>query len=565
MLVDGVHSTLGVHALLGPHPDRIELTQADDLVAALDHLALNSFDVVLFALSPGGDRGRKDLRKVLVSAPDVPLIVLALAGDVKLAEQSITKGAQDFWLSPGESGDQLMRTIASAISRKSSLDQLVHRANYDRVTGLPNRYLFEDRLRHAAAQAERHDRPMAVLFVDVDRFKEVNDTLGHRMGDRVLKRIAERISSVVRRADTAARIGGDEFAIILEDLERVEDASGVAQKILETLAEPFAVRNHRIDITCSIGISLFLFDGTDAGSLLDHADRAMFRAKRAGGNAFRHFTDDMDDQAFERFELLAALRRALTRNEFRLVYQPEVDLASGRLRGIEALLRWQHPQLGLLGPEAFIATAEDSELIIPLGEWVLREACRQSSAWQTAGLPPVTMGVNLCARQLVGNRLGPAIDVALRDAGLLAEQLEVELKEPLPAGDPRPGSHLLEKFRQLGVRIALDDFGDRHCDIRDLRHTPVGTIKLDRSLIGKIDAPGDQATIALAIIELAHGLGLAVVAEGVETPEQLAVLRTSACDAVQGYLICRPLGADDMAAWLARGPVYLASREAAPV
>jgi EAL domain-containing protein (putative c-di-GMP-specific phosphodiesterase class I) len=339
----------------------------------------------------------------------------------------------------------------------------------------------------------------------------------------------------------------------------------VAQKILEAMAEPFAVRNHRIDITCSIGISLFLFDGTDAQSLLDHADRAMFRAKRAGGNAFRHFTDDMDDQAFERFQLLAALRRALTRNEFRLFYQPEVELASGGLRGIEALLRWQHPQRGLLGPEAFIATAEDSELIIPLGEWVLREACRQSSAWQTAGLPPVTMGVNLCARQLVGNRLGPAIEVALRDAGLLAEQLEVELKEPLPAGNPRPGFQLLERFRQLGGRIALDDFGDRHCDIRDLRHTPVRTIKIDRSLIGEIDAPGEQATIALAIIELAHGLGLTVVAEGVEKPAQLAVLRACACDAVQGYLICRPLDADDMAAWLARGPVYLASCEPAAV
>jgi diguanylate cyclase (GGDEF)-like protein len=564
LLVEGVQPKLGVRALLDRHPGLIELVQADDLAAALDHLALASFDVVLFALSPSGDRGRKALRRILVSVPNIPVIVLALAGDAKLARQSITSGAQDFWLSPDDSGDRLVRTIASAIARRSSLDQLVHRANYDRVTGLPNRYLFEDRLRHAAAQAERHDRPLAVLFVDVDRFKEVNDALGHRMGDRVLKRIAERISGVVRRVDTAARIGGDEFAIILESLERVEDASMVAQKVLNALAELFTVMHHRIQITGSIGISLFLFDGTDAQSLLDHADRAMFRAKRAGGNTYRHFTEDMGEQAFERFQLLAALWRALTRNEFRLVYQPEVHLASGGLRAVEALLRWQHPQWGLLEPDAFIAVAEDSEIIVPLGEWVLREACRQSNAWRIAGLPLVTMGVNLCARQLIGNRLGLAIDTALRDAGLLAEQLEVELKEPLPAADRGTGTQLLEKLRQLGVHVALDDFGNGHSDIGDLRQSSVETVKLDRHLIGKVGAHGDEAKIALAIIELAHGLGLTVVAEGVETPEQLAFLRGSGCDAVQGYLICRPLSAEDMAGWLARGPVYLLGGEALP-
>jgi diguanylate cyclase (GGDEF)-like protein len=500
-----------------------------------------------------------------MSVPNVPVVVLAIAGDAKLAQESITNGAQDFWLSPDETGDRLVRTIASAIARSSSLGQLVQRANYDRVTGLPNRYLFEDRLRHAAGQAERHDRPLAVLYVDVDRFKEVNDRLGHRMGDRALKRIAERIGGVVRSVDTAARIGGDEFAIILENLERVEDASRVAQKVLDALAAPFTVLNHKIEVTCSIGVSLFLFDGTDAQSLLDHADQAMFRAKRAGGNTYRHCTDDMGDQAFERFQLLAGLRRALTRGEFHLVYQPEIDLASGRLRGVEALLRWQHPHQGLLEPEAFIATAEDSELIIPLGEWVLREACRQSSAWRIAGLPSVTIGVNLCARQLVGNRLGSIIAAALKDAGLLAEQLEIELKEPLPAPDPGPGTLLLNQVRQMGVHIALDDFGDLYGSFRDLRRTPVEMIKLDRSLIGKVDVPGDEATITLAMIGLAHGLGLTVVAEGVETPAQLAFLRASACDAVQGYLICRPLGADAIAEWLARGPVYLADHEAATI
>ena len=564
LLVEGSGSPLGVELLLDRQPSMIEPVQAGDLAAALDHLALASFDVVLFALSPHGDLGPKALRRVLMSVPEIPVIVLALGSDAKLAQQSLVTGAQDFWLSPDDSGDQLVRTIANAIARKASLDQLAHRANYDRVTGLPNRYLFEDRLRHATAQAERHDRPLAVLFVDVDRFKEVNDTLGHRMGDRLLKRIAARISSTVRRVDTAARIGGDEFAIILESLERVEDASLVAQKVLEALAEPFILRNHRIDITASIGISLFLFDGTDAESLLDHADRAMFRAKRAGGNACRHFTEDMGEQAFERFQLLTALRRALKRNEFHLVYQPMVDLTSGRLRAMEALLRWDHPQRGVLGPDAFIAIAEDSELIIPLGEWVLREACRQSTAWRAAGLPPVMMGVNLCARQLVSNRLGLSIDAALKEAGLAADQLEVELKEPLLAAEPRPGGSYLKKLRGLGVHIALDDFGDRHSDISDLRQSLIQTVKLDQGLIEKVGAHSDEAKVTLAIIGLAHGLGLTVVAEGVETPEQLAFLRGSACDAVQGHLICRPLSAEDMAGWLARGPVYLLGGEASP-
>lgn len=561
LLVEGTRLKLGVVPLLGHPARRIELVQADDLAAALDQLALESFDVVLFALAPSGSLGMKALRKVLLSAHQVPVVVLALAIDAALARQSIASGAQDFWLSPDDSGDQLVRSIFSAIARKSSLDHLVQRANYDRVTGLPNRYLFEDRLCHAAAQAERHDRPMAVLFVDVDGFKEVNDRLGHRMGDRVLKRIAERISGAVRRIDTAARIGGDEFAIIVECLERVEDASTVAQKVLDALAEPFTIGNHWVEVTGSIGISLFLFDGTDAQSLLDHADRAMFRAKRAGGNAYRYFTEDMGEQAFERFQLLIALRRALKRNEFHLVYQPEIDLASGDLRAVEALLRWDHPEWGTLEAETFIAIAEDSELIIPIGEWVLHEACRQTTAWRTAGLPAVTIGVNLCARQLIGSRLGLAIDAALKHAGLPADQLELEVRQPISA-EPRPGTPFLKKLRTLGVQIALDDFGGRHSDLGNLRQSLVGTVKLDQSLIGKIAAEGEEAKIALAIIELAHGLGLIVVAEGVETPEQLEFLRRSACDAVQGHLISRPLSAEDMAGWLAQGPVHLPGGEA---
>jgi diguanylate cyclase (GGDEF)-like protein len=563
-LVEGAQPKLGVRALLDGSRGSIELVQADDLDAALGHLVLESFDVILFAICPARNLGPKALRRILVSVPEVPVIVLALVADAKLAQQSIISGAQDFWLSPDDSSNQLVRSIASAIARKSSLDQLVRRANYDRVTGLPNRYLFDDRLHHAAAQAERHDRPMAVLFVDIDRFKAVNDALGHRMGDRVLKRIAERISCAVRRVDTAARIGGDEFAIILENLERVEDASIVAQKLLDVLAEPFTINNHRVEITGSIGISLFLFDGTDAPSLLDHADRAMFRAKRAGGSAYRYFTEDMGEQALERFQLLTALRRALKRKEFRLVYQPEIELASGGLRAMEALLRWDHPERGVLEPGAFLAVAEDNELIIPLGEWVLREACRQSNAWRTAGLPAVTVGVNLCARQLAGNRLGLAIDAALKDAGLPADQLEVELREALPAADHGTGTQLLEKLRQLGVHVALDDFGDGHSDIGDLRQSSVETVKLDRNLISKVGTHGAETKIALAIIELAHGLGLSVVAEGVETPEQLAFLRGAGCDAVQGYLVSRPLSAEDMAGWLARGPVYLLGGEASP-
>ena len=539
------------------YPGLIEVVQVDSLHAALDHLTLGSFDVVLFGLSLTADPGFKALSRVLVRVPDVPVIVLALGGEVSLALQTIKKGAQDFWLSPGDSGEQLLRAILSAMERKSSLDNLVRRANYDRLTGLPNRYLFEDRLRHATAQAERHERPLAVLYLDIDQFKAINDTLGHRIGDLVLKRIAERITGAVRRVDTVARIGGDEFAVILESLEHVEDASVVAQKVLNALAETFAIRNRQMQVTASIGISLFLFDGTDAGSLLDHADRSMYRAKRAGGNSWRYFTEDMGADALKRYQLLTALRRGLARDEFRLVYQPQVDLATGQVCGIEALLRWQHPQRGVLTPDAFIAIAEDNDIILLLGQWVLREACKQSNAWRVAGLPLATIGVNVSARQLLGEGLRSTIAAALKESGLPAAQLEIELREAPLMAHLQPSMKLLDKLRGSGVRIALDDFGDSQSAIGYLRRLPFATVKLDQKLIRDVGVPGFEATIALALISLAHGLGLKVIAEGVETADQLAFLREGACDAVQGYLICEPLGADEMTAWLAGGPNHL--------
>jgi diguanylate cyclase (GGDEF)-like protein len=379
----------------------VDLVHVDRLARAIERLASEAFDVILFQSRATAQAGAERIDQLLVQAPGVPIIVLALQPEAEMALPMIRYGAQDVWVSGRDSGETLLRAMRYAIERKPRLERLVYQANFDSLTGLPNRYLFEDRLAHAAARAKRQNSPLAVLYLDVDRFKEVNDRLGHRAGDRVLREIAERLTSVARESDTVARVGGDEFAIVLESLAHVEDAATVAQKMLTTLAAPFIEGNHRFDLACSVGISFFLLDGTDAKSLLDHADRAMYRAKQLGGNRYSQCTEDLGAPALSRVNLVSALQDALERYEFRLFFQPQVNLASGTVEGVEALLRWQHPARGLIGPENFIAIAEDSVLIRPLDAWVLRSASTQLKRWRDDGLTVPSMAINLSARQLI--------------------------------------------------------------------------------------------------------------------------------------------------------------------
>ena len=541
----------------------VDLVHVGQLSPALDRLASESFDVILFRSTAPGEPGSERIDRLLLQEPGVPVIVLALLAEADLALPMIRYGAQDFWVSGRDSGEILLRAMRYAIERKPRLQRLVYQANYDLLTELPNRYLFEDRLAHAAARAKRQASPLAVLYLDVDRFKGVNDRLGHRAGDHVLRSIAERLTGVVRESDTVARVGGDEFAIVLESLAHVEDAAAVAQKVLAALALPFIEANQRFGLTCSIGISFFLLNGTDAKSLLDHADRAMYCAKQLGGNRYSQCMEDLGPPAQDRFHLVSALQAALERQEFRLYFQPQVDLVSGRVQGVEALLRWQHPEQGLIGPQSFIAVAEDSVSIEPLDTWVLRNASAQLKRWQDAGLPPLRMAINLSARQLIQPGVSALVATVLEEAGLRPEQLELELKEAALIQDYTASAATLAELKELGIQVALDDFGNGGASaIGYLRRLPVDVIKLDRTLIQETGRPGTEQIVAQALTELAHSLAIKVVAEGVETQAQLSFLHEAGCDAIQGYLISPPLDADGMAAWLGRASPAVPNRAA---
>ena len=535
--------------------------------AALRRLVGEAFDAVLLAADPASsdDAGLAvTVRAFAAAAPEVPVIVLGDGDDDPEATlRAVRAGAQDVLpgRDRGEAG-RLNRALGLAIERHRRERDLARRAHRDPLTGLANRDLFCDRLAHAAARAEREHRPLALLYLDLDGFKRVNDALGHGVGDRLLAAMAERLVHAVRRTDTVARLGGDEFGIVLEGVAHAEDAALAARKLLDALSEPFAIDGHRIHVTASIGIGLYPGDAARVDDLLTLADTAMYRAKECGPGLYTFYTADMNTRARERLEQETALRSGLEREEFELLFQPQVEPSSGRVSGIEVLLRWRHPGRGWLEPEDFIRLAEQTGLIVPIGEWALRRTCAQGRAWRDAGLPPIPLAVNLSEIQLrQGGGLATTVAAILAECGLAPGDLELELVERLPVEEiPVSAAHLAE-LRRLGVRVAMDDFGTGSFSLSHLRAFPLDTLKLDRSLVHGIDAPGgpgtDRALVA-GLIDLAHGLGLRVVAEGVETAAQLAFLRQRHCDAVQGYLISPPLEADALADWLgAREPAPL--------
>lgn len=419
--------------------------------------------------------------------------------------------------------------------------QVEHLAYYDTLTGLPNRTLFSDRLRVALAHAQRHHYKLAVLFLDIDRFRGINDSLGHTVGDRLLRTVAARMRSTIREEDTLARFGGDEFTVLIHIVGKIEDAGKIAQKILDSLKTPIMVDEREFVVTSSVGISIYPIDGTDGETLIRNADTAMNRAKDLGGGSYHYYAATMNHKAVEALEVENGLRRALAQNEFVVYYQPLVDVASNSVYGLEALVRWQHPQLGLLRPDKFIPAAEQSGLIIPIGRWILREACRQASEWHRRGYK-VVVAVNLSAKQFQDPDLLRQIGDALDAADLRAEYLEVEITEGNAMQDVEKAIQILRQLKTLGVRIAIDDFGTGYSCLSYLKQFPIDSLKLDGSFVQDLTAPED-AQIALGVIALAHSLNLKVIAEGVETIGQLRFLREHACDRLQGYLFSRPMPA----------------------
>jgi diguanylate cyclase (GGDEF)-like protein/PAS domain S-box-containing protein len=430
--------------------------------------------------------------------------------------------------------------------RRRAEERIEWHAYHDSLTGLPNRLLLEDRLSMALARARRQKRSLAVMFLDLDRFKPINDALGHAFGDRLLRSIADRLKACVRREDTAARVGGDEFMLLLAGLAAEEDASRMARKILATVAEPLAVDGLEFRVTASIGIALYPSDAQEAEALLAKADAAMYRAKELGRNNYQLCTPGMNARALERATLESLVGRAIDRGEFVLHYQPLVDLRTNEITGAEALLRWQHPENGLIGPQAFLPLAEDSHLIVPIGEWVLRTACRQLKAWHEAGFPSLSVAVNLAARQLHHQDLARIVERALEEAGIASERLQLEITEKVATQDPELTAAVLRSLRSMGIGISLDAFGTGQSSLTYLRSSPLTAVKIDRSLVWDA-ASHPKDPIIEAVIALAHSLGLTVIAGGVETEEQLAFVRQARCDAAQGYVFSRPVPAESLA------------------
>lgn len=420
--------------------------------------------------------------------------------------------------------------------------EIEHLAYHDGLTGLPNRALFSDRLVIALTHAQRHGSRIALLFIDLDQFKDVNDSLGHSSGDTILRLAALRIRETVRREETVARFGGDEFTVVLYNVEPPQEASRVAQKLLEVIRKPMAVGAREIVVTASIGISMYPGDATDAESLVKNADNAMYRAKERGRDNYQLFAPEMNQRAVEKLELENSLRRAFREKQLEIFYQPLFDLEKGRIYGMEALLRWRHPELGLLQPSRFIPMAESSGLIVPIGAWVIHEACKRARTWQIEQGVDLVISVNISARQFLSPTLLEDIRESLREADLAPHLLEIEITESVAVHDVEHTKELLHEIKRLGVRISIDDFGTGYSSLSYLRDFPVDTLKLDRSFVQDITKPQDSA-IASSVIAMAHSLHMKVMAEGVENESQLNFLKENRCDRLQGFFYSVPLSA----------------------
>ncbi|MBN1472445.1 MAG: EAL domain-containing protein [Syntrophaceae bacterium] len=440
------------------------------------------------------------------------------------------------------------RGITRDITERKQMEQeLDYMATHDALTGLPNRLLFTQLLNHAIQSAQRHKRQLAVFFIDLDRFKNINDTLGHKAGDQLLQEMATRFKQLVRNVDIVGRLGGDEFVMLIEEIKDSEHVSTLAHKILNTVIKPVVVEGEECRVTTSIGISLYPQDGETEQALMKNADMAMYFAKEEGRNNYQFYAKNIQIKAFERFSIESNLRRALERNELYLDYQAKLDLKTGVITGVEALLRWNNPSLGSITPTQFIPVAEETGMIVPIGRWVLKTACAQNVAWQRQGLSPVCMAVNLSLRQLTDNDLLKDIKAALDESGMDSNLLELEITESMVMHNPTRFIGVLNKIKDMGVRLAIDDFGTGYSSLAQIKHFPINTLKVDRSFIRNLPQDADDQAITEAIINMGKTLSLTVVAEGVENLDQDGFLREKICDEMQGFYFSRPISPDEFA------------------
>ncbi len=473
---------------------------------------------------------------------------------------------------------QRIMVVRDITDRKLTQERLTFLANYDSLTGLPNRVLFRDRLAQAMARARRTGTPMALMFLDLDNFKVINDSLGHDVGDQLLRHVAEALKGCLREVDsvtrrssaedafTVSRLGGDEFTVIAEEVAGPDEAAQIARRILEVLERPVRMLETDLYVSASIGISMFPADDADLDGLIRHTDMAMYRSKAMGRSTYSFYSQELSAEVAARLQLENSLRRAHEQREFVVFYQPKAALATGEITGVEALIRWHRPGHGTVAPDRFIGALEDSGLILPVGAWVLRTALQQLAAWDASGLPPLNVAVNLSARQFRQEYLAKFVAQTLAETGIAPHRLELELTESLLMEDNEANRNVLASLAAMGVRVAIDDFGTGHSSLSYLKRFDVDTLKIDRSFVSELPHDAEDAAIATAVVAMGHSLNMKVVAEGVETDAQAEFLLALGCDEMQGYLLSRPLPAPQLTAWLARqvgqrhlrqvGPVY---------
>ncbi len=476
-----------------------------------------------------------------------PIIILTSVQDESLGVELVSKGAQDYLIKNEATEKSLVRAIEYAAERhqlkiqlQSSQKQEHYLAYHDPLTSLPNRQAFFGRLDQVVAQVKRDNKKTAVLFLDLDCFKQINDTLGHSAGDELLRNVAEKLNECVRQSDTVARLGGDEFTVVLIDIERAQDVAKVAKKILEKLSMKFNKNGLEYHVTASIGISLFPTDGTEAKELVKNADIAMYRAKKQGKNTYQFYDKSMEAVAFERLALEASLRKAIVNNEFVIHYQPQLSVATGEMLGFEALLRWQHPHLGLLSPDKFLGLAEDSGLILPIGEWVIKTALAEYKQWTLKGFPKVCMTVNLSAKQFSQKKILEKMKEVLKEVSFNPSLLGFEITEESAIEDKEFKNSTLNGLKEMGIKLLIDDFGTGFSSLGYLNQLPIDILKIDHSFLRGIPEDESNSAIVSAVVAMAHQLGLKVVAEGVEKLKEKEFLKKIKCDMYQGYLEGEP-------------------------
>ena len=538
--------------------DCCEAASAEEALAALSH---QTFDLVISDIDMGQMSGLELVPRVHSISPDTVVVMISGNQDIEFAIKALRVGAFDYITKPIE-----IRHVEASVERalkhsdllkekrryKEQLEDLLQQrtaevdwlAYYDTVTQLPNRALFEDRLTQAVSIAKVNGQTLGVLFISLDQFKKVNDSLGHGPGDGLLREFAARLKSCISKSDTVARFGNDEFALLRTQIKGTEDVIETIASLSQVLKFAFDLPGHELYATVSVGVSLFPLDGDDSHTLLKNAGAALYKAKRSGGANYQFFTADMHELASRRLAFETNLRRALQNQEFLLHYQPRVSVDSLQITGVEALVRWQHPQLGLVSPSEFIPLAEDTGLIVPIGEWVLREACEQNRRWQEQGFAPVQMAVNISARQFHDQHLPQTVIRILDESGLSPTHLELELTESSIMQNAEFAEGVLNRWKNMGIKISIDDFGTGFSSLASLKRLPIDALKIDQSFVRDANTDADDAAIVMAIITLAHNLRLRVVAEGVETEEQLRFLQLLRCDEIQGNFFTKPLPAD---------------------